>query len=280
MLIPIDAIVVEPGHRQIRADDLKQIIVSIQTIGLKTPITVRPGKRPGTFILVAGRHRLEAYKRLGRAEIEAVLEADAQLHARLWETAENLHRADLTALQRAVWQGKWVKLVAEKIKRDQKDKLRQDDAVSPGGRGHKGGVRAAAEKLGIPEKTARRSVTIATHLTKAAQKEAQKLGLDDNLKALERAAGVGSAEEQIQALHRTFKGQQQKAETKAKIAENLTGASTPRTAQEAFECWFESLDIDMQMKVRIWHLGLDVEAYYAERDKTAKLLREDRAALH
>lgn len=68
--------------------------------GLMTPIMVRPieGQR---FRLVAGLHRLEAYRRLERDTIPAQLsEAGSDDEARLQEVMENLGRHELNALDR------------------------------------------------------------------------------------------------------------------------------------------------------------------------------------
>jgi ParB/RepB/Spo0J family partition protein len=71
---------------------------SIKRIGLQTPITVRlydPADEP---ILISGRHRLEACKRLNMEFIDCIEFEGSETDARLWEIAENLHRADLSAL--------------------------------------------------------------------------------------------------------------------------------------------------------------------------------------
>jgi ParB-like chromosome segregation protein Spo0J len=49
-------------------------------------------------MLVAGRHRLAACIELGVNQVPVVAETGSELEARLWEIAENLHRAELTAL--------------------------------------------------------------------------------------------------------------------------------------------------------------------------------------
>lgn len=55
-----------------------------------------------------------------------VMDAD-ETQCRLWEIAENLHRAELSALERDEHVAEWIRLTGEK--------LRQPDAVS-GGRGN------------------------------------------------------------------------------------------------------------------------------------------------
>jgi hypothetical protein len=106
-------------------------------------------------------------------EIPVVAETGSEFEARLWEIAENLHRAELTALERAEHISQWIRLrdqTAESRPCDQADnKLGQVGPVSelnkaapavlaPGGRGREGGVRAAARELGISRTDARRAV--------------------------------------------------------------------------------------------------------------------------
>ena len=272
MLIAIDAVVIGSGRRKATKQNVANLAKSISLIGLQTPISVLPADKDGKYPLVAGRNRLEACGKLGHAEIEAKVIKD-KVAAELWEIAENLHRAELTAMQRSLSVGRWIKLTAKKVAKD------QSVQVGPIGHRPKGGVSAAARELGITETTAKRSVKIATGLTKKAQREAEKLGLDDNQRALERAAGVPGAAEQVRALHRTVAEQQQRQEMKAQIKQNHETAASPKTGKDIFDRWFHLLDIDQQALVRIWLLG-HAEDYFAERDKTDELLRADRRALN
>jgi ParB family chromosome partitioning protein len=146
---------------------------SIFKIALKTPISVRSSEQGWT--LVSGRHRLEACIALGMDEIPVVTETGSELEARLWEIAENLHRVELTALERAEHISLWIRLRGEggegRSHDHADDKLGQVGPVSEldkaaqavpppagGGRGREGGVRAAALELGISRTDARRAV--------------------------------------------------------------------------------------------------------------------------
>ena len=72
---------------------------SIEVQGLMQPIVVRP--IDGGYVLVAGCHRLEAFRLLGRETIPAVLsEAGSADEAKLAEVMENLARNELIALDR------------------------------------------------------------------------------------------------------------------------------------------------------------------------------------
>ena len=241
---------------------------------------MRPGKQPGSYVLVAGRHRLDAHKQLKKTQIEATIFPD-RLDADLWEIAENLHRAELKALERSLLVGEWVKLKAKKIERDQahksvqvgpiskggrgrkeglrKDKLRQVDAVSRGGRGRKEGLRAAARELNIPEPTARRAVKIATKLKPKAQREAEKLGLDNNQQVLEQAARR-MPENQVAYLRQYAERKETRAAEKERMAAVIAGTAPPENAREAFERWYWDLDSSWQRKVRAWLREFDPAA--------------------
>jgi ParB-like chromosome segregation protein Spo0J len=278
MLIPIDAISVPRGRRKLKADAVKQIALSIETIGLQTPISVRPAKEAGEYLLVVGLHRLEACRRLGLKEIEAHIGPDDKLDAALWEIGENLHRSDLTALRRVMLQGEWIKLRTKKIKLINQLRAKKHDlGAKPrprlergtkgqgiGGGRPSSGIRAAARELNIPETTARRAVRITNRLTVAAQKEAVKLGLDNNQLVLDRVAD-NLPDHQVAAVHyfaeekqEQQKKRQERIATQEQIARRLAGTETPPTDGEgAFSHWYWQLDSVRQRNVRHWLRGLD-----------------------
>jgi hypothetical protein len=139
-------------------------------------------------------------------------------------------------------------------------------------------VRAATRELGVKRTTAQRAVKIASNLTKTAHKAAERLGLDNNQKALEAAAGV-PGEYQVDILENFVKKRKARQAVKDQIAENL--ARPPTTSgKELFFRMLEQLDIDQRMLVRIWLLGADLETCFAEHDKAQELLRADRRSLH
>ena len=71
----------------------------MRTLGLQAaPVVI---ERDGRFRLVSGRHRLEALRVLGYEEAPVRIVGFNDLQARLWRISENLHRNELTALQRA-----------------------------------------------------------------------------------------------------------------------------------------------------------------------------------
>jgi ParB/RepB/Spo0J family partition protein len=113
-----------PGNTADKTDQEKvaALATSIKAIGLRTPISVRILPKmtingideSNVPVLVAGLHRLEAVKSLGIARIEGVVQHGSDLDARMREIAENLHRVELSALERADHIAEWIKLLEER----------------------------------------------------------------------------------------------------------------------------------------------------------------------
>lgn len=99
--LPVRDISVGKRLRRLNETAVKEIAQSITEVGQLTPILVREVS-VGMFALIAGWHRLEAFKRNDWKEIEAkVVCCDVDSEAELVEIDENLVRADLTVLERA-----------------------------------------------------------------------------------------------------------------------------------------------------------------------------------
>ena len=91
LLIPINEITVSPGRREALPGDVKELADSILELGLINPVMVDQ-----SYTLIAGLHRLEAMKLLGRTEIECTVSDLAGLQAELAEIDENFIRKDLS----------------------------------------------------------------------------------------------------------------------------------------------------------------------------------------
>jgi hypothetical protein len=152
--------------RLLRAEVVDQLAWSIRAQGLLHPILVRPTARGSVapYMLVAGRHRLEAVRQLGqdtiRAEIHAGLSAAA---AQLAEIDEKLMRANLSPAEEALHIGAR-KTVYEKLHPETKQ------GGAPGKAG--GGKRAKDLKLGsfvhhTSEQTGKGRRTVARSSTRA-----------------------------------------------------------------------------------------------------------------
>src|SRR3954447_5718638 len=153
-LIRVADVQVSERLRPLNQDALEGLIASIRTIGLQNPITVRPGDGWGLYRLVAGYHRLKAVEALGEPVIAATVVEWEDRTARMWEIAENLHRADLSALERSEHIAEWIKPKTAKAEADKPGPV----APVSGGRGKQGGIRAATRELGIEHRDARRAL--------------------------------------------------------------------------------------------------------------------------
>ena len=109
-----DALLAVPGARlanpkqprsEFRQEELDELIVSIREIGVLQPIVVRPlqGAVAGApqYELIMGERRLRATKHLGLATIPAVIKSTADEDMLRDALLENLHRANLNALEEA-----------------------------------------------------------------------------------------------------------------------------------------------------------------------------------
>jgi ParB-like chromosome segregation protein Spo0J len=174
----VSAVTVPEGRRALREEAIGPLMDSIKRLGLQVPIAVRVVDEylmpdgeivDGVPLLVAGRHRLEACRRLGM-ETVPVVEFNDEREARLWEISENLHRVPLTDDQQREQIVEWVALTAEKMP--------HGAAFSKigAGRGNTGTVATAAKALGVSKNTVARAIA-AESLPVEAKAEADKAGL-------------------------------------------------------------------------------------------------------
>lgn len=158
-----------PAHRArgLNPEAVARLAESIKRLGLQTPISVRYDDTNGDVVLVAGLHRLEAMRLLGEETIPAVYTAGTADDARMWELAENLHRAELSPVERAEHIDEWRRLTVEKGAQD----AHPSGGRQPKDRGHV----KTADALGVTRDTVRRAEAIA--------------GLDQDTRDLARVEG-------------------------------------------------------------------------------------------
>lgn len=191
--IDIDLISVPSRHREVDQDAVKRIAESIERIGLHTPLTVLSVNEGERLDLVTGAHRLEAVRSLGWPSVPCfVIEGD-QLEAEMWEISENLHRSELTALQRDEHIARWLELASAQI-------VASCDSSKPG---PKGTGREAAKKIGVDKDAAYRAEKVAS-LSDEAKEAARSVGLDNNRSALLEAAKELTPEAQVSAIQRRY----------------------------------------------------------------------------
>ena len=185
-------------HRPLVKEKVRVLADSIKAIGLKTPPTVRLSKKGP--VLITGHHRLAAAKLLGLSRIDCSVMRGDKIDRQLWRIAENLHRGDLTKLQRAENIKKWDELIKKRGKGGQ--------AAQPGGRQpHDKGLSKTAKQLNISREAVRRSKKIAG-ISPKAKKAAKKAGLDDNQSALLKAAKKSTPKGQTKKVRELAKSKQ------------------------------------------------------------------------
>ena len=210
--IAVGNVFVPNGRRPVTEDNVLRLADSIHAMGLRTPISVRyvdeiniPGEGEvcNVAVLVAGAHRLEACKRLGMTEIDCLVIAGDETDARLWEIAENLHRAELTVAERAEHISEWMRITGEK----------QSAQLGPKGPiGHRpeGGINAAVRDLGITRQEGQRAAKIAK-LSPETKEAAREAGIDDNQSALLRVAREKDTVDQLAAIKREREAAEKRA---------------------------------------------------------------------
>lgn len=201
MLVPISEITVNPGRREAAPGDVKELADSILEVGLINPIMVDQA-----HTLIAGLHRLEAMKLLGRTEIECTISTLDGLQVALAEIDENFVRKDLSddefrelLLRR--------KEIYESLHPETKNggdrksaKIRSAKCTSDSAKSF---VDDTAEKLGVDPSTVRREIQTAKNLTPEAKEiiKGAKVTKSDALK-LSRLA----PEQQTEAASRLVSG--------------------------------------------------------------------------
>ena len=156
-MVFIDRISVGTRMRDVDPDIVKRLKGSIEQIGLQNPISVWAHPDGSTAVLVAGLHRYAASKELGHKEVMCCFVDMDEMEQKLWEIAENLHRAELTQDERREHIAMWIKLTEEKLQSHHDGGIESKRAD---GKGHRpeGGIEAAARELGIAPTTAHRAV--------------------------------------------------------------------------------------------------------------------------
>ena len=97
---------IEPNPDQPRqamdAIALAELVASIKANGILQPIVVKPAAVAGRYQLIAGHRRTEAARKAGLKEITAIVRSDTTDEKQAeWALIENIHRADLNAIERA-----------------------------------------------------------------------------------------------------------------------------------------------------------------------------------
>src|ERR1700733_14586267 len=162
--LTFDQINFPANARPTNATDVGALVRSIRTIGLQVPLTVI--ERDGRYVLIAGRHRLEALRVIGEERVPARVVDFDDIEARLWTISENLHRTELSAVHRSEQIAEFARLVkerqegaqlGEKVPPTAHEGVSAQVAQKPQGGRPEGGDSLAARELGITREEVRRS---------------------------------------------------------------------------------------------------------------------------
>jgi ParB-like chromosome segregation protein Spo0J len=222
-IVQVDLVdlVVGDRLRQVDAAHVDVLVKSITEIGLQQPIHVWQDIN-GRHHLVTGVHRVRAAERLGWTQIPAVVVDHDELDRRRCEIAENLHRAELTALERDEQIAEWIKLTDQKLSAQKRADVSSQVATKPhhGGR-PESGVSRSARELNIKKDDAHRAVKVAK-LSPKAKKLARQLKLDKNRSALLAASKHREPKKQMQALEAWNLTRKDKAGKDIRYFDNVT----------------------------------------------------------
>ena len=183
--VPLDKIIVAEGRRKIDKKKLESLTESIKELGLINPISVT-----SDYTLIAGYHRLEAFRTLGKDEIPVMILDLKDARAELAEIDENLIRNELSVLEQAECL-KRRKEIYESIHPQTKKggthtsnakKLSADPALSF--------AKDTESKTGVSERTVQKNVKIATDLAKPVKDKIKNTPIADKKSELEALAKV------------------------------------------------------------------------------------------
>lgn len=234
---PIDVDVIHVGDRlrAVSEESVAMMADSLAATGLLTPISVRivdmmmiDGREVlGVPVLIAGATRLAAARRLGWPMIDTITAEVSEVEARRHEIAENLHRSELTAQQRAEHIAEWARLVDISAQ------------VGPKVGRPPSGLNAAARELGVERKEVQRAVRVAS-ISERAKQAAVDAKLDNNQAALLRIASV-TPDEQVEKVREEAAERDRRREAR----KSIPPSDAPRND-------FEIINKDHRALVRAW----------------------------
>lgn len=210
--IPIERVALGRRLRTVSEAQVERLAASIAEIGLLNPITVHEqklvsnGRAVDGYGLIAGAHRIEAYKRLGMDEIPAVVVALSDLERQIAECDENLVGPSLTPSEKA-WFIRRRKDAYEalhpetRVGANQHTRVRQLGEPTPADRF----TADTAAKTGVSERAIQRAAARGARISDKALTVVRGTKLDTGA-YLDQLAKVPEAE-QVAAIKRDLAGQ-------------------------------------------------------------------------
>jgi ParB-like chromosome segregation protein Spo0J len=223
---------IPPDHRELDLVAVENIKRSIKRFGLLHPLICCYDPHTGELVLIDGHHRLQALKELHaegllpNAMVDIIIDEKAnQREARIKSLSANLHRADLTVMQRAEAIDELLKHAGIETITASDEAADNDDGDNSGQvaqkevkrRGRKQSPKSRAiKKVGIERREAGRAEEVAG-LSEKAKKRSAELGLDDNQKALLAAAKFDTPEQQVASLEATAEAKEAGPKTRRPV---------------------------------------------------------------
>ena len=189
-LLPVDRIEVGHLRRPVAAAQIADLIDSITRLGLLQPPVVTTANK-----FVAGRHRLEAVKRLGWDTVPVVVVELSELEIRLAALDENLVRNDLNRLERFEHVVERAELVAALGQRKRVGRPRKPDTVS----GFTQSTDDLAAASGLSGRTLQRATRIVTAIPEDVRQKLKDSPLADSTTELLRLSRLPVADQQAVA---------------------------------------------------------------------------------
>lgn len=199
--------------RQLDEANVTSLTSSMREVGLINPITLRPQKGTG-YWLIAGLHRLEAAKRLGWQSIPAIIVETGDTEARLAEIDENLMRGELSAAERAIHIAERKKLYEAMHPETKKGQFNQHTAANRqlGDKQNDRFTSDTAEKTGTSERAIQRDASRGTKIEAIKKVVGTSLDKGEELDALAKLP----KEKQDELIDRAEKGEKVSAKTEVK----------------------------------------------------------------
>lgn len=188
-IVRIDQIDASGRLRPVDPDQVAFIAASVEAVGVKHPIVVRPAG--DGYKLTIGAHRLAAFKLLGWTELivgdQVIVREEEEADAKISEIDENLARHELNALDRAVFLAERRRLYEEKRRGPGKGGDRKSEQfksqslridLSPRF------TEEVAERVGLSERTVQLALRIASGLDREAMQALRGTKIERNQQEL------------------------------------------------------------------------------------------------
>lgn len=237
-MVKIANIKVCKRKRQVDLEKLKPLKNSIQISGLMQPIILSSNLK-----LIAGNHRLEAFKALGKTEIPAIVVDVDEIQAELMEIDENLIRKSLTKLERdeQILRRKnlYEKLHPEATKEaivkknlpKRKDSILEYEDSEP----VESFVENTSQQTGMSKRSIQQSIKNAKSITPEVREKIKGTPIEDKTTSLAKLAQT-SPEKQLEVVEEELKNLDKPKRTKAKKeTEDISVQAEPVFVSDSLE---------------------------------------------